>query len=54
MIRWAKHSQFRPYEVFRENTFKFPWPAVFFYLAATKYSQENFWGTLKNHESLAQ
>ena len=28
-IRWAKHSQFQPYEVFRGNTFVMPWLAVF-------------------------
>ena len=28
-IRWAKHSQFQPYEVFHGNTFTVHWPPVF-------------------------
>ena len=28
-IRWAKHSQFQPYELFHGNTFVVPWLAVF-------------------------
>ena len=28
-IRWAKHSQFQPYEIFHDNTFVMPWLAVF-------------------------
>ena len=28
-IRWAKHSQFQPYEVLRGNTFMVQWPPVF-------------------------
>ena len=28
-IRWAKHLQFQPYEVFRGNTFMVHWPPLF-------------------------
>ena len=28
-IRWAKHSRFQLYEVFRGNTFAVHWPPVF-------------------------
>ena len=28
-IRWAKHSRFQPYEVFRGNTFAVQWSPVF-------------------------
>ena len=28
-IRWAKHSRFQPYEVFRRNTFAVHCPPVF-------------------------
>ena len=28
-IRWAKHSRFQPYEIFRENTVAVHWPPVF-------------------------
>ena len=28
-VRWTKHSRFQPYEVFHENIFAVPWPAVF-------------------------
>ena len=48
-IHWAKHSRFKPYKIFRENTFVVPWPAVFI---IAKYSQKNFCGTLKSHKNL--
>ena len=28
-IRWAKQSQFQPYEVFHGNTFAVHWPPMF-------------------------
>ena len=57
-IRWAKHSRFQPYEVFRRNIYAMHWPPVFItYLYRANNSQENFCGTLKNrenHNNLAQ
>ena len=41
--------QFQPCEVFRENTFMVPWPAVFVILTIAKYLRENF--CIKNHKN---
>ena len=56
-IRWAKHSRFQPYEIFRGNTFAVYWPPVFITYLLAKNSRENVCGILKNREnrgSLAQ
>ena len=54
-IHWAKHSRFQPYEVFHRNTFAASALATsVYYLPIANNSQENFHGTLKNYENLAQ
>ena len=55
-IHWAKHSWFQPYEDFHRNICCSLASSIY-YLTIAKYPQENFRGTLKNHEnhgSLAQ
>ena len=53
-IRWAKHSRFQPYEVFRGNTFRGAVAtSVRYYLRIAKNSRENFRGKLKNRENFA-
>ena len=52
-ICWAKHSRFKPYEVFLQKYFHDALATSFYNLPIAKNSWENFCGTLENHESLA-
>ena len=48
-IRWAKHSQFQPYKVFRGNTqFCSALASSVYCLTTAKHSLENFYGMLRN------
>ena len=41
-IRWAKHSWFQPYEVFRGNNFAVHWPPVFIVYLQLKIHRKTF------------
>ena len=52
-IHWTKHLWFQHHEVF-VGTLSQCLGQQYYYLTTAKYSQENFWDTLGNCESLAQ